>query len=86
MPLYCFYCFICQKTVKKLLTVENSKNQQLCKEHHELKRQNSDVSVLVKEVVDNGLQSKAIEQLANAPDLFQEREDAVKKIKQKKGL
>lgn len=86
MPLYCFYCSTCQKTVKKLLTVENAKEIQYCKETHELKRQDSDVSVLVKEVVDNGLQNKAIEQLANAPELFQEREDAVRKIKQKKDL
>jgi hypothetical protein len=86
MPLYLFRCPDCQLDIKRILTPEAAKNDLRCKLGHHLERRDADVSVLVKEVIDNGLQTKRQEQLVDSPELFKEREDNIRAIKNKKGL
>lgn len=87
MPLYIYNCSECHKEVKKILTPEQSKNEQKCKKcNSTLLRAESDVSMVVKEVIDNGLQPRKVEQIANAPDLLKEREWNSRKNKYKTKL
>jgi hypothetical protein len=86
VPLYLYRCPDCRQDVKKILTPEAAQKDQRCKFGHQLERQAADVSVLVKEVIDNGLQPRQHEQLVDAHDLLVEREEAVRALKNKGSL
>lgn len=87
MALFTFRCPTCKVLVKRILTPEKAKDPLFCKEDNtQLAREFQEVSSVVKEVIDNGLQVRKVEQYADAPKLLQEREQAVRDLKNKNEL
>ena len=75
MPVFHYICFKCNTPpIRKLLSVTQSKEDQLCLICKEkMKRQPTAPTVQVKEKLDNGAMTKAIERYAEAERLFKER-------------
>ena len=87
MPIYYFKCTHCGKEIKKLLPVEAAENEYFCPDDgRPAQRSFKPPSSHVKEVIDNGLQMRRVEQFANSPELLQERADIAEKNKNKKDL
>ena len=87
MALFTFRCPTCKVLVKRILTPLKAKEPLFCKaDNTQLVREFQEVSSIVKEVIDNGLQTRKVEQFANAPELLQEREEAVRELKKKNDL
>ncbi len=87
MPLYNFICPQCGFKLKKILSPEQSKVPFFCeKDRTSMARDPQSPTTMVKEVIDNGLQAKRVEQYANSQELFQEREDNARADKNKNEL
>ncbi len=88
MPIYYFICPECSLTVVKLLTPHKAKTIELtcgsCTAI--LERNPQPPTSSVKEVIDNGLQARRVEQFANSPELLEEREQLDRDAKNKTGL
>ncbi len=75
-----YYCKECDLSFQKLVdNVVDIIRCGGCDSEMELKI--GIVSTVVKEVIDNGFQVRRVEQIANAPELFQERADNANKKK-----
>ncbi len=75
-----YFCFECTLTRQKL--VEDVDTVILCPCCFvAMKLKDPTISMVVKEIIDNGFQVRRVEQIANAGDLFQERADEATKKK-----
>ena len=84
MALFFFFCTNCNIEIKKLFKAESAIQQfdcPKCNSSSTVIRKPKDNHTLVYEIIDSGIQAKKVVQLANAPDLLQEREDNDKKKK-----
>ena len=86
MPLFYFYCNKCLKTFKKLLKTGQAAENQVCSCGNALVRDFQDLSLTMKNTIDNGIQSRRVEQYENAHEVIQERAENSKKNKNKKDL
>jgi hypothetical protein len=76
MPLYRFFCAVCDKTVRKMLEPGEQAQQQHCTCGEPLARSTPATSSDVMEVVDNGLMTRRVERYSEAERLFRERSDS----------
>lgn len=82
MPLYYYRCAKCDRVDRNLLSVEDSKLPQACKECSEtMERSPEPPSVRATEILDNGFMPRRIERLVNAEALFKDRANIKKGIK-----
>lgn len=87
MPIYYYKCTHCDREVKKLLEPKDAFDEYFCPhDGHVAKRLFKPPTSHVKEVIDNGIQLKRVEQFADSPRLLEEREQLSRADKDKKDL
>lgn len=87
MPIFYFKCKKCNKEYKKLLSPNKAKETQPCPVcFQQLERDYKDPSTIIKEVIDNSIMTRRVEQYANSPELIEEREEIAKKSKKNNKL
>jgi hypothetical protein len=74
MPLFYLICPDCAKETKVLKTIEEIENLLCAACNGKLERNSRPPSSVVKEIIDNGLQAKRVEQYSNARELLEERQ------------
>jgi len=75
MPLYRFFCGVCDKTVRKMLEPGQQVQPQYCECGEPLARSTPAISSEVIETIDNGLMTRRVERHSEAERLFRERAD-----------
>ncbi len=77
MALYNFFCSTCNKVIKKILPKVKLIHCPKC--GNETKRIDNP-NIVVKEVIDNGLQTRRVERISEEPQLIEQREhDSIKR-------
>jgi len=73
MPLYRFFCAVCDKTVRKMLEPGEQIQAQYCICGESLARSTPATSSEVVETIDNGLMTRRVERHPEAERLYRER-------------
>ncbi len=76
MPLYRFFCAVCDKTVRKMLEPGEQIQPQYCACGEILARSTPATSSEVVETIDNGLMTRRVERHPEAERLFRERAES----------
>lgn len=87
MALFRFKCPKCDYKVKRLFKTESGIPELKCPTDQEnLIRDEQVVGTVVYESIDTGLQIKKVTQIANSPELIEERQDIQRRNRDKKTL
>ena len=78
MPLFYYICDICQKEIRRVCNIQESKTLPICC-GSQTKRNPRPVTARCIEVIDNGIMTKKLERLTDAERLFKERAKVTKK-------